>query len=118
MKKIMIIAAMLVSAGVFAQKTEAEPRFEKEGNLIKATYYHDNGTIAQTGFFKAGKLHGEWQSYDIEGKKVATGKYDKGQKTGKWFFWSGEQLNEVTFEDSRIVNVVAWSEAKPLVLNK
>ncbi|WP_461533783.1 toxin-antitoxin system YwqK family antitoxin [Sinomicrobium sp.] len=118
MKKIMIFAVMLVSAGVFAQKAEIKPKFEKEGNLIKATYYHDNGEIAQTGFFKDGKVHGEWQSYNIEGKKVATGKYDEGQKVGKWFFWSDKTLNEVTFEDSRIVNVVAWNDARPLVLKK
>ena len=52
----MIIGAVLISGMMFAQK---EPKLEVVGNLVKATYYHDNGQIQQEGFFKDGKLEGK-----------------------------------------------------------
>jgi len=93
MKKILMIAAILFSGIVAAQ--EVKPTFEKQGNTIKGTYFHENGEIRQQGFYnKEGKLHGEWKSYDATGKKIAMGQYDNGTKTGKWFFWEGEKLSE------------------------
>ncbi|UGU17256.1 nicotinic acid mononucleotide adenyltransferase [Sinomicrobium kalidii] len=118
MKNITLIAALLFSGFLFAQEPDVKPVLEKEGDLVKATYFHDNGEIAQKGFYKNGKLHGEWKAYDIEGNKVASGKYDEGKKVGKWFFWTTENLNEVNFENSKIVSVTKWGNARPVVLNK
>ncbi|SFW39189.1 hypothetical protein SAMN02927921_01472 [Sinomicrobium oceani] len=118
MKNIALIAALLVSGFMFAQQTEVKPVLEKEGNLVKATYFHDNGKIAQTGYYKDGKPHGNWKAFNEEGEKIAAGTYDQGKKVGKWFFWTPDNLNEVNFENSEIVSVTKWSDARPVVLNK
>lgn len=102
MKKLLIMALMLVSGTVtFAQNTK-KPVFEKKGDLVKATYYHENGEVAQTGHFTSkGKLQGEWTSFDVNGKKTAIGTYENGKKVGKWFFWKGDSLQEVDYATSK-----------------
>ena len=42
----------------------------------------------------------------------------KGKKTGKWFFWQNESLNEVDFQNSKIVSVTKWDNKNPVVVNK
>ncbi|MDP5231321.1 MAG: nicotinic acid mononucleotide adenyltransferase [Cellulophaga sp.] len=103
MKKFTYIAALFFVVALSAQ--EAKPTFTKDGDKVIATYFHENGEIAQTGEFLKGKLHGEWTMFDEAGTKIASGEYISGKKTGKWFFWKGEEFKEVDFEDSRIVGV-------------
>ncbi len=116
MKKVALLLIGMFTISLAAQ--EIEPKFEKEGKQVKATYFHDNGEIAQTGFYLNGKLHGEWKMYDTEGDKIAMGQYDQGIRTGKWFFWKGAELEEVAYVDNEIVNVTKWKNAESVVLNK
>jgi antitoxin component YwqK of YwqJK toxin-antitoxin module len=108
MKKIMILAALVISAMTFAQ--DKTPRLEQEGQLVKATYLYDNGQIQQEGFFKDGKLVGIWVSYDENGVKKAIGEYVNGQKIGKWLFWNEKTLSEVDYSDSRIASIKNWKQ--------
>ncbi|MGB5819072.1 MAG: nicotinic acid mononucleotide adenyltransferase [Saonia sp.] len=116
MKTITILLALVFSSAIYAQ--DHKPTFEKEGNLVKATYFHEDGMVAQTGYFLNGKLHGEWKMYNKEGEKIALGKYAEGKRTGKWFFWQGEALQEVDYEDSKIAHLVERNNSKPVVVNK
>lgn len=116
MKKIVLLFAFLFSVCIYAQ--DNKPTFEKEGDLVKATYYHDNGEIAQTGFYKDGKLHGEWEMFDEKGQKVALGTYDMGKRTGKWLFWEHKLLREVDFTDNRITSVVQHKDSKSVVIKQ
>ncbi|WPR72434.1 membrane-binding protein [Flavobacterium sp. NG2] len=106
MKKYIMITLLLVSGMLFSQNLQ--PKLEAVNNMVKATYFHENGQIMQEGFFKNGKLQGEWTSYDQEGNKTAIAIYDKGQKTGKWFFWNKSSLNEVDFTNNKIAAVKNW----------
>lgn len=106
MKKYMLLSMMLVTGIMTSQ--EVQPKLEAFGPLVKATYYYDSGQIQQTGFFKDGKPDGQWVSYDSNGNKNAVGEYTQGNKTGKWLFWSNEQLSEVNYSQSRIANVKRW----------
>nr|WP_299341860.1 nicotinic acid mononucleotide adenyltransferase [Allomuricauda sp.] len=115
MKKAVLILAMMFSVGMLAQNTE--PTLEKVGKMVKATYFHENGDIAQTGYMLNGKLHGQWFMYNKEGKKIASGKYVDGKKSGKWFFWEGEILKEVDYADNRIVNVKNWNKSEVVSIN-
>lgn len=116
MKKILVALAILFSATLTAQ--DVKPTFEKQGNLIKGTFFHDNGEIRQQGFYnKEGKLHGEWKSYNISGKKIAMGRYNNGVKTGKWFFWAADKLSEVNYSDNQIAEVTTWSNKDNVVVN-
>ncbi len=107
MKKIILfIAILFVTAVTFAQK-DKELKLNEDTNLIEATYFHDNGEVSQSGTFNlAGKLHGEWLSYNEEGQKISVGSYADGQKVGKWLFWSGEVLKEVDYNNNVIAGIV------------
>jgi len=108
MKKIVFLGAFFFSGLVFAQTTK--PVLEQEGKLVKATYYHENGKMQQQGYFKDGKLEGQWIAFDENGNKTSIGEYANGQKTGKWFFWSNKSLNEVDYSDSRVASVKSWKQ--------
>ncbi len=110
MKKVLLILAVMFSVGMYAQNTK--PTLEKVGKMVKATYFHENGEIAQTGYLLKGKLHGQWFMYDVKGKKIASGKYVDGKREGKWFFWEGEILREVDFENNRIASVKNWNQSE------
>ncbi|MCR5860914.1 membrane-binding protein [Flavobacterium sp. J372] len=113
MKKI-IIAGLLLSACVVSAQ-EVKPKYEIENNLVKATYYHDNGNISQEGYFKDGKPHGKWTSFKEDGSKLGMGEYKDGVKCGKWFFWGDTQLSEVDYSNSRIADVKTWSNTAVVV---
>ena len=108
MKKFMIIGALLFSAVIFAQNVA--PKHEIVEGLVKSTYFHENGQVSQTGFYKDGKVHGQWTSYDSNGNKTSIGNFVNGSKTGKWFFWSDKNLSEVDYSNSRIASVKSWKE--------
>ncbi len=116
MKKILVAMAILFSATLMAQ--DLKPTFEKQGDLIKGTFFHENGEIRQQGFYnEKGKLHGEWKSYNTSGKKIAMGRYNNGVKTGKWFFWGSDKLSEVNYSDNQIADVTTWSNKDNVVVN-
>ncbi|SFB13179.1 hypothetical protein SAMN05660845_1792 [Flavobacterium swingsii] len=108
MKKYMIMSALILSGVIFAQ--EIEPKYEIEGNLIKATSFYENGQIKQVGFYKDGKVQGKWISFSEVGEKLAQGEYNNGVKTGKWFFWNQNTLSEVDYSDNRVAEVKKWAK--------
>jgi antitoxin component YwqK of YwqJK toxin-antitoxin module len=108
--KTKIFTLIMIAFGlsvVYAQPPKTERT--KTDKMVSVTMYHDNGAVAQTGFLKNNKLEGVWESFDAQGNKKAVGHYDQGIKTGKWFFWTGEQLAEVDYEENRIENVIYWN---------
>ena len=115
MKKLMMILVMAFTFGAVAQ--DVEPKFEKEGDKVKATYFHTNGEIAQQGYFMNEKLDGEWKMFNDKGDKIAMGNYSKGAKTGTWMFWEGDIVKEVNFSDNRIAAVTEAKKVSPVVKN-
>ena len=61
MKRYILI--LFASMGLLSFSQNAiNPTFEAQGDLIQATYFHENGSIQQQGFFtKQGILEGLWQ---------------------------------------------------------
>ncbi|RKR14596.1 hypothetical protein CLV91_0674 [Maribacter vaceletii] len=116
MKKAIFFLALIATVSIYAQ--DKSPSYEIEGEIVKATFYHDNGEVSQTGYFVDKELHGEWKMYNENGKKIAMGQYENGVKTGKWFFWKGEGLSEVDYSNNQIANVIQWNNAEAVVLNK
>lgn len=99
----------MVSGFVLAQ--DNNPELETKGQLVKATYYYDNGTIQQVGYFKEGKLDGKWISYDTNGKISAIAEYTNGVKTGKWsYFTNSVCTSEVDFSNNAIVSVKKFNK--------
>lgn len=115
-KIFLLSLAMLSGGALMAQETNTKKELKKKGDLIEATFFYESGQVAQKGFYKDGKLHGEWIAYDQNGNKKTIGKYVEGLKTGKWFFWDGEVLSEVDFQDNRISSVNKWRSENDLVI--
>lgn len=109
MKQLMIIGTLLVTAILTAQNLQ-QPKLEAFGELVKATYYFENGQVQQTGFFKDGKLEGQWVAYDAVGNKKSVGEYNQGIKTGKWLFWNNANLTEVNYSSNAIESVKNWKQ--------
>lgn len=109
MKTMMTMVACLIGSILFAQKANVE--YVKQGDLVKGVFFYDNGVIQQEGTYKNGKLHGQWISYDKDGKKNAVALYHKGQKSGKWFFWKEDKFIEVDYSNNAIAKVKTYKNA-------
>jgi antitoxin component YwqK of YwqJK toxin-antitoxin module len=115
MKKIITICILSIATITFAQKKE--PTFKAEKDLVKATYYYENGSIKTQGFFKDKKLTGEWVRFDKAGNKVQLAYYNKGKKVGKWFVWAKESLKEINYVDNTIASVNEWKPESKIATN-
>jgi len=104
-----ILMLTLVFTGIVSAQ-ESKPKLEQFGEMVKATYYYDNGKVQQQGYFKDGKLEGQWVAYDEVGNKKAVAEYSNGNKAGQWVFWNGVLLSEVSYSDSRVASVKNWKE--------
>ena len=111
-----MIVVLMFAFGAVAQ--EVKPTFEKEGDKVKATYFHANGEIAQQGYFLNEQLEGKWKMFNEKGVKIAMGNYSKGAKTGTWMFWDGDAVKEVNFSNNRIAGVTDGKSSKTVVVNK
>ena len=116
MKKAIILAIFFISAIGFSQNKATT--FEKEGDLVKATYYFDNGEVKVQGFFKDKKLTGMWTSFDTNGNKTQIAHYSEGKKVGKWFVWNNESLKEINYDNNIIVSVNDWKSESKWAFNK
>jgi len=104
MKKFLLIAAIMISGIAFSQS--GTPVLEEQGQLVKATYYYDNGKVQQVGYFKDGKLEGKWIAYNENGSVKSVAEYNNGVKYGKWTLNAdGISSNEVSFTNNQIVAV-------------
>ncbi|MCH4822684.1 nicotinic acid mononucleotide adenyltransferase [Gramella lutea] len=117
-KNILMAAIFVTGSVAMAQDKDPKPVFEKQGDLIKGTFYYEDGSVKQEGTYKDGRLHGEWVSYDQNGEKTAIANYENGKKSGKWFFWSEDKLTEVDYQNSVIASVNSWKSESSLVSNQ
>lgn len=115
MKKILTVCALSLATAVLSQNNQ--PTFKAEGDLVKATYYYEDGTIKTQGFFKNKKLTGEWTSYDTSGNKTQLAYYKDGKKVGKWFIWTDDALKEINYKDNSIASVNVWKPESKVALN-
>lgn len=106
MKKIIIAAAFLLTGVLSAQ--EVNPKYEVVShNIVKTTYYYDNGQVKQTGCHKDGKLDGVWESFNADGTKQAMGEYENGKRVGKWMFYKGDTVSEIDYSTKATKTAVA-----------
>lgn len=109
MKTLFALCAIFLAGQIGVAQDKVQDQFVKEGDRISATLYHDNGVVAQTGFYTLdNKLEGEWISYDALGNKTAVAHYQNGEKVGTWFFYQGDEIKEVKYDESRIAQVTSF----------
>ncbi|MCF7567395.1 nicotinic acid mononucleotide adenyltransferase [Sabulilitoribacter arenilitoris] len=101
-KLILLLFTFLITVVSFAQdKQKRDLKLNKETNLIDVVYYHDDGTVSQTGSFTAdGKLHGKWLSFNTAGEKIVSANYDNGKKVGKWIHWIEGKKKVVNYDNN------------------
>ena len=104
MKNLLLVVVLFISVIGFSQS--AKPVLEAEGQLVKATYYYDNGAVQQVGYFKNGKLEGKWMAYDVNGTLTSIAEYSNGVKSGKWIYYANSvAVREVDFSNNQVVAV-------------
>lgn len=103
--KNILASLLLVFTFSIANAQEKEPLFEKQGDLVKATYFYENGAIKEVGFFKKDKLHKEWVTYNESGEKTTIAQYDMGKKVGKWYMIKNDTVKELTYENNKLIKV-------------
>jgi antitoxin component YwqK of YwqJK toxin-antitoxin module len=108
MKNIITICMLSIATIGFTQ--EKEPTYKAEGDLVKATYYYEDGSVKTQGFFKDKKITGEWTRFDTDGNKTQLAFYNNGKKVGKWFIWSKDSLKEINYENNSIASVNDWRQ--------
>ena len=108
MKKYIMIAVVLISSVVMAQNKQ--PKLEAVDGMVKATYLYDNGQVQQQGFYKDGKLEGQWVSFDDKGNKTTVAEYSNGVKVGKWLYYNDLVVNEVVYADNKVASVKNWKK--------
>ena len=73
--------------------------------LVKATYFHDNGMVSETGYYLNEKLYGYWETFDFSENKIASGFFENNEKTGDWNYWKdGELIQVISYSNSIAVN--------------
>lgn len=115
MKKIIAICIFTLATIGYAQ--EQKPTYKAEGDLVKVTYYYEDGSIKTQGFFKDKKLTGEWVRFDKDGNKTQLAYYNSGKKIGKWFVWTKSSLKEINYVDNSIASVNIWKPESNLAVN-
>ena len=103
MKKIATLVLVFVVAFTYAQ--DKSPVFEKAGDLVKATYFYEDGSVKEQGFFKDKKLTGQWVQFDQSGNKTMIAHYKEGNKVGRWFSLKGNLIKEINFQNNTVVSV-------------
>ena len=106
--KLFLSALVLVTATVVT--AQQKPVLEKEGKRIKVTYFNDDNTISETGYFLNGKSDGKWIKYDKAGNEVTVAYYNQGKKEGTWLVWhdNGTVLYELQYDNNKLVNADRW----------
>ena len=116
MKKIAALVFLFTVSICNAQ--EVEPTYKKSGDKVKATYYFEDGSVKEEGFFKDAKLTGKWVSYNKQGEKTMTAHYKAGKKVGQWFAMNESSLKEINYSNNAIVNVKKRDKNYKLALNR
>lgn len=95
MKGLMLSLLIVVSSFAVAQDNAkvmydngtVKSEYEKRGDRVAVTNYHENGQIKETGFFKNGVPEGKWESFGTDGVKTAEVTYVNGQRHGEFRVW-------------------------------
>ena len=106
MKKYISVIAGCFMTLIAVGQTDKDLVLNEDTGLIEATYFHANGEVSQKGTFNLDRqLHGEWISFDESGNKISQGSYENGMRSGKWYFWQGDAVKEVVYNNNMVASV-------------
>jgi antitoxin component YwqK of YwqJK toxin-antitoxin module len=108
MKINFLVLCLMIGFLSTAQQQSNKVVQETEGDLIKVSFFHPNGELAQQGYLKNNKLHGKWVQFSEEGEQLCLANYKMGKREGTWLFWTNGNLTQVDFANNKILNQVSW----------
>ena len=117
MKKLLLLISLFFVNSIVSQNEikyqdlnteDLEHVYNRFDRVVKVEIFHDNGELYQKGYLKNNKLHGRWESYDIDGNLAVIGEFIKGKKTGKWCFWGNKNFTEVNFQNNKVISHFKW----------
>lgn len=87
--------------------------------LQKVTWYHDNGQVAEQGFYLDGKKHGIWANYSELGKLYSTVTWNKDKKDGDCAIMheNGKVKYQIIYSENKKVKVAEF-DTTGLMLNR
>lgn len=88
-------------------------RFDKAGNVIRATQYHDNGRPAVDGYYENNKRHGTWQEFFENGRLMRESHYVHGKLDGPWHEYTKKDILVVTGQYANGMRTDAWTFFNP-----
>lgn len=70
-----------------------------DGTPVEAVEAYDSGKPKLRGFYRDGKMHGEWSWWRRDGSLMRTGTFDRGRQVGTWRTHDreGRVVKETTF---------------------
>lgn len=111
MRKIVLALAFVMISGQISIAQGVEPTYEKQDDLVKVTYYYENGQVKEQGYFKGDKVHDQWVAFDKEGNITTIARFDHGKKDGTWFMEVDGKMKELTFEANKLLEVEDMDES-------
>ena len=106
MKKLIFLFTSVLFLSHALEAQEDNIKMVNLGSLFEVTIYYDNGNVMQHGFLTAdNKLHASWESYYEDGSKKCVATYDKGIKTGIWYYYYKDKIKRVTYSENKIIEV-------------
>ena len=119
MKAIAMTLALLVTITSFGQNlSTSKPVLEKINEISsKATWFHSNGVVRETGYFSNGEKHGVWFSYDEKGNKIMEANYTNGVKDGNCSVWfsNGSIHYHMVYESGKRILATEWDSEGQLI---
>ena len=102
MKKILLllisISIFCVTENSLAQNENKLIEYNEFTELIDVTYFYENGAIMQKGSFNIDGLpHGEWASFNMDGKELCSGNYKNGLRVGVWNIQLDKEIQSVYY---------------------
>ncbi|MCE2573442.1 toxin-antitoxin system YwqK family antitoxin [Motilimonas eburnea] len=83
-------------------------RGEQHGEI---THYHANGQLSNKFYAKSGVLEGKYLTYDYLGRIAEEGRYQDGEKQGRWSFYEeGKLLKEEQYQRGLLAGRTVYHE--------
>ncbi|WP_372793300.1 nicotinic acid mononucleotide adenyltransferase [Lutibacter sp.] len=106
MKKIFFTLIVLFCTSFMYSQNNKLQKTEVKGDLTEVTFYYENGTIMQHGFYtKEGKLHASWESYNMDGSRKCIATYNYGVKVGVWTYFKDHKITKITYDNNKIIDI-------------
>lgn len=123
MKRIILLMAMCFSGwaamanpgGVKISKVE-----DMGKGMQKVTWFYDDGTVAEEGFYLDGLKTGTWTSFNEKGQKTAIANWARDKKDGDCYIMhdNGQVKFKVVYSNNKKVTAYEWDESGTLLANQ